>query len=153
MLLPDDILRFNLRPYLCTEDALNVMDVIGFKVQMHAPLELQTKMKVILAWADMRVRALDRTAEKITSTLESFVAVGKDLLRLQSYENYLRWKTQLLRTVDHNIDTIYNQLYSYDYHPHLPTHDLSLIHYIDRHRNLVTAVEKNEVNQHRRRLA
>lgn len=120
---------------------------------MHAPLNLQKKMSVILAWADVRVRASDRSAETVTSTLESFVAIGKDLLRLQPYANYQKWKTQLMRTVNHNIDIIYDQLYSLDYHPHLPTHDLSLLHYIDRHQKLVTAVEKNEVNQHRRRLA
>jgi hypothetical protein len=136
------------------EDALNVMDVIGFKVQMYAPLELQKKMTAIRAWADVLVNACTkRTAEKITSTLESMVAVGKDLLRLQPHENYLKWKTQMMLTIDNNINVIYAQLHGLDYHPHLPSHDLSLVHYIDRHQKLVTALEKNEVNQHRRGLA
>jgi hypothetical protein len=154
LLLPDDVLRFDLRPYLCTEDALNVMDVIGFKVQMHAPIELQKKMNVIRVWADVLVKACNqRTAERITSTLESMVAVGKDLLRLQPHENYLKWKTQMILTIDNNIEIIYQQLYGLDYYPQLPSHDLSLLHYIDRHQKLITALEKNEVNQHRRRLA
>ena len=121
---------------------------------MHAPIELQKKMNVIRVWADVLVKACNqRTAERITSTLESMVAVGKDLLRLQPHENYLKWKTQMILTIDNNIEIIYQQLYGLDYYPQLPSHDLSLLHYIDRHQKLITALEKNEVNQHRRRLA
>jgi hypothetical protein len=153
--LPDDVLRGCLRPYLCTEDKLNVMEVIGFKVPLHAPISTKRKMVAISLWTETQVKkcTTPKVAELMIITLELFEAVGKDVLNLQPNSAYLRWKTQMIQTIDNNLDVLVDQLYGLDYHPHLSVDDLSLTQMISRLQKLKHSIEKNETYQHRRRIA
>lgn len=155
LLLPDDVLRVNVRSFLGTADALNVLEALDFKVPMQAPLGRKSRMDFLLAWTETRVNysTNPKIAERVVSTLESFVSIGKDIIKLHSYDKYKIWKTQFLQTVDVNIELLQDQIKGTLYLPHLPCDDLSLALMIERFDKLKLALEKNETCKHRRGLA
>ena len=152
-LLPDDVLQYNLRPYLTQEDALNVLDVLKFKVPFRAPLVLQVKMNALLAWTNTRINfsTNPKTAERVVSTMETFVALGRDVLRLQPTDRYMKWKTKFIETLDLNIELLRDHWNSEIYMENVPNDDLSLAILIDRIEKIKVAVQQNETYKHRRR--